>query len=461
MTSTAIHHSSSYRDPSGFIFEKEGILYRQVNIVFKDHFDQFIQSGCYKQLADKKLLIPHEQVNLNLTGDNHFYTTIRPEKIPFISYPYEWSFDMLKDAALLTLRLLREALSFNMVLKDASPYNIQWHKGHLVFIDTLSFEKYEEKPWIAYRQFCETFLAPLLLMHYSKKSLHQLQMAWPEGIPLDITRSLLPYKTRFSLHIYLHIHLHAKMGSKRKTTKRVPEKLSKQKLLHLISSLEILLNKLQLPPQQTAWSGYYEEASLRNDYLLQKKNILSGWFDQLPHLETAVDLGANEGVFSKLLSTKNINTLAADFDPACIDKLYGMLKQHPETTIQPLLLDLANPSPAMGVNNEERDSFINRANVDMALCLALVHHLAIGKNIPFLFIARFFERITGVLIIEFVPPEDEKIKLMLSQKPGLYLDYTQDNFEKAFQEYFITEKKEPVADSGRTLYFMKKKTHTA
>ena len=146
---TVKHHPSSYRDPSGFIFEKEGTLYRQVNSIFKEHFTHFIERGCYKLLTEKGLLIPHEEINKNLTGSNEYFTTLKPEPVSFITYPYEWSFDMLKDAALLTLRLMKECLSLDMILKDATPYNIQWHKGKLVFIDSLSFEKYEEKPWIA------------------------------------------------------------------------------------------------------------------------------------------------------------------------------------------------------------------------------------------------------------------------------------------------------------------------
>ena len=158
MSISAVTHPSSYRDPSGFIFEKGGITYRQVNIVYKDDFDFFISSGCYTALTGKGLLIPHEIIHENLTGSDQYYLTLLPQKIDFISYPYEWSFDMLKDAALLTLQLLKEAITHGLILKDATPYNIQWHKGKLIFIDTLSFEKYKEaEPWIAYRQFCECF----------------------------------------------------------------------------------------------------------------------------------------------------------------------------------------------------------------------------------------------------------------------------------------------------------------
>lgn len=458
MSQTIIQHPSSYRDPSGFIFKKEGTIYRQVNKSFREHFDYFIESGCYKHLIGKGLVIPHEQINQNLTGDNNYYTTLKPEKISFISYSYEWSFDMLKDAALLTLRLVKEALEYNMILKDATPYNIQWHRGKFVFIDTLSFEKYKEVHWIAYRQFCESFLGPLLIMHYSKTPLPSLQLAWPDGIPIAIIKSLLPKRSRFSLHTYLHIHLHAGISSKKQSNNQNVKAFSKQKLLNLISSLEMLINKLKLPDQKSTWSGYYEEASQRDSYLEEKKKMITKWIDELqPVLKTATDLGANEGEFSKLLAKKNIPTISADFDPFCINRLYTSVKKNKETYLQPLIIDLAKPSPAIGVNNEERDSFINRTNADISLALALIHHLVIGKLIPFNTIADFFSRITQFLIIEFVPIEDEKVRFMIAQKPMDYSSYDHHNFESSFGAYFSIEKSENIAGSRRTLYLMKKR----
>ncbi len=458
MSQTIIHHPSSYRDPSGFIFEKEGTIYRQVNTSFREHFDYFIASGCYQHLTEKGLLISHEQVNQDLTGDGNYYATIKPQKISFISYSYEWSFDMLKDAALLTLALVKEAIAHNMILKDATPYNIQWYKGKLIFIDTLSFEKYREVPWIAYRQFCECFLGPLLIMHYSKMPLPQLQLAWPDGIPITTIQSLIPKRSKFSLHTYLHIHLHANISSKKQSDTNNLKPFSKQKLLNLISSLEILVSKLKLPDGDSTWSGYYEEASQRNSYLEVKKKIIKEWIDELhPALKTAADLGANEGEFSKLLAEKNIPTIAADFDPFCINRLYHSVKKNSDSFLQPLVIDLAKPSPAIGVNNEERTSFINRTNVDISLGLALIHHLVIGKLIPFNTIADFFSRITKYLIIEFVPPEDEKVRFMIAQKPGDYSKYDIYNFESSFSSYFLIEKKESIAGSQRTLYLMKKK----
>ena len=451
-------HLSSYRDPSGFIFEKEGTIYRQVNKIFREHFDHFINSGCYRELTQKGLLVSHEVVHENFDDGEVRYCTLKPEKINFISYPYEWSFDMLKDAALLTLQLVRESIPFGIILKDATPYNIQWHEGRLIFIDTLSFEKYDEtKPWIAYRQFCECLLGPLLLMHYNKLPLHELSLSYPDGIPLTVTKKLLPAKSRLSLHTFLHIFLHAGVSAKGQHTNKNESSFSKQKLLNLISSLETLVKKLNLPQQTSTWSGYYGEASQRINYLDEKKKIIGRWIERLPGCKTCADLGANEGAFSQLPAVLNIRTIAADFDPGCINSLYIQLKKSGEKNIQPLILDLANPSPATGFNNEERKSFLQRMDSELVLALALIHHLAIGKNVPLDMIANFFSRISQHLIIEFIPKEDEKIQLMLKSRKDIFDQYNEKNFEQYFTRLFTIESKEPIEGSGRILYFMKRR----
>ncbi|MGQ0739903.1 MAG: SAM-dependent methyltransferase [Bacteroidota bacterium] len=458
MEKTFIHHPSSYRDPSGFIFMKEDRLYRQVNKVFAADFDLFISSGCYEKLVQQQLLLPHERINANLTGSAEWHATLQPEAVAFISYPYEWSFDMLKDAALLTLQLLRESVDFGLILKDATPYNIQWHRGRLVFIDSLSFERYrEEEPWIAYRQFCEQFLGPLLLMHYRKMPLHPLLLAWPEGIPLNIIRSLLPGRSKFSLHAYLHVHLNARISSKGSAGNKQAAKFSRKKLLNLITSLETLIHKLKLPPQKSAWSDYYEEASWRSGYLEAKKKIIDGWMDSLTGVSTAADLGANDGEFSRLAANRDIYTISADFDSYCINNLYQSIKQPGEKNIQPLVIDLANPSPSIGVNNEERQSFFGRFKTDLVMALALIHHLAIGKNIPFGMMADFFRRTCKkYLIIEFVPKTDEKIQLMLTGKKDIYTSYSEESFRLAFEKYFTITRQQAVGSSGRVIYLMTK-----
>lgn len=451
-------HPASYRDPSGFIFEKDGIFYRQVNTVFKEDFEFFISSGCYKHLAEKKLLISHDEVKENLSGADNWLITLKPQQLDYISYPYEWSFDMLKDAALLTLQLMKESISFGLILKDATPYNIQWHKGRMTFIDTLSFEKYDEtKPWIAYRQFCECFLGPLLLTHYAKQPLHNLLLSWPDGIPLSVTRSLLPFRSRFNLFTYLHIHLHEKLTRPGKQTRQQSTAFSKTKMLNLVNSLESVIKNLKAAATKTNWSDYYEEAGQRGDYVEQKKLIIEKCLNEIPGIKTAVDLGANDGYFSELLSSKNILTIAAEADAVCVNNLYLQCKQKENSLIHPAIIDLTNPSPAIGVNNKERNSFINRTKTDLALALALIHHLCIGKNMSFTQCAELFASVSKQLIIEFVPKQDAKTKLLLQNKKDIYTSYSIEGFEKVFSAVFSIEKKEPIPGTERVLYLMKKK----
>ncbi|MBS1760605.1 MAG: SAM-dependent methyltransferase [Bacteroidetes bacterium] len=457
MSNSTSHHPSSYRDPSGFVFEVGGVYYRQVNYVYQKHYDEFIKSNCYKYFTEKGILIAHEETAEIDLNDEACYKILKPEQINFITYPWEWSFDMLKDAALLTLQIAGASLQFGMTLKDATPFNIQWHKGKLIFIDTLSFEIYNpQAPWIAYSQFCETFLAPLLLMHHTKKPLQSLMLAWPDGIPLDIAKALLPQKTKFSLHTYLHIHLHSKIATKSSGSKTHHTKFSKQKFINLLSSLEILIKKLKAPDSKTTWSNYYDEAAQRDGYLENKKALVEEYLTQLNDVKTAIDLGANDGQFSKLLAFRKISTITSDFDATCINHLYHAINEEKEFNIQPLVLDVKNPSPSIGFNNKERSSFLKRAKFDLTLALALIHHLAIGKNIPLTMIADFFASIAPNLIIEFVPKEDEKVKMMLSGKKDIYINYSEAAFEKAFSKHYLVVSKKTVGNSNRSLYLMKR-----
>jgi hypothetical protein len=449
------HHPSSYRDPSGFVFRHEGILYRQVNQSYKKDFDLFMQSGLYERLTSERLLIPHEEVDQNFSAADNYYKTLLPQQLPFISYAYEWSFDMLKDAALLTLQLAKEGIGYGMILKDATPFNVQFVNGKPIFIDTLSFEQYDAtKPWIAYRQFCECFYAPLALMHYLQFPLQQLILSYPEGIPLSLAAKLLPWKSRLNLHVNLHIHLQAKYATKKDVQQK--EKaihLSKQKLLNILNSLENSILSFHLNKPTGVWSGYYHEAKQREDYVSEKKKIIEQWVSNLS-LKSAIDVGANEGEFSQLLADKNIFTIGADGDHYSINNLYQRIKAEHISNIHPLIIDFSNPTPSIGVNNKERSSLSERLQVDLVMALAVIHHLCIGKNIPFTSAIEMFLGLGKHLIIEFVPKQDEKVQTMLRQKKDIYDWYTEENFIKTFSAHYnIVERKE-VGTSGRKLFLM-------
>ena len=444
---------SSFRDPAGYMFRQDQLIYRLITQAGQPAYDGLMNSGLYATLNAKKHLLPHAEMPASFTGPGA-YKIILPEQLPFISYPWEWSFSQLQDAALLTLEIAKTALEHGMSLKDATPYNIQWLRGSLIFIDTLSFEPYSEgQPWIAYRQFCESFLSPLLLMHYRKHSLHSLQLAWPDGIPLQITRSLLPWKSRFSVLTWMHIHLHGKYAAKTDAAKEKKTVLPLAKFRQLLSSLEMLIRSLKLEEKGTTWGDYYAEAATRNDYLGQKEKIIRDWTEAMTDIKKVVDVGANNGSFSLPLAEKGFFTVAADGDPVAINKLYKKIKTGHLKNMIPMIIDFMNPSPAMGLGNQERTSFLERIGKDnLGLCLAFIHHLCLGKNIPLPRVAELFAASCRQLIIEFVPKTDEKAELILKGKKDIYPDYHQDGFEQAFSQYFIIEKKAIVPGSSRVLY---------
>ena len=211
----AVRIQSSFRDPSGHVFISEGTVFRQVNSAYKEHYDHLLESGLYDVLVNSRLLVRHEEVGFDSVGSADSYKVLKPQLIPFISYPYEWSFSQLKVAALATLEVQKKALEFGMTLKDASAYNWQFLNGRPILIDTLSFEKYQDgNPWVAYRQFCQHFLAPLALMGYGHIGLGQLSRIHIDGIPLDLASSLLPMRTRIRPSLHIHIHLHARLQGK-------------------------------------------------------------------------------------------------------------------------------------------------------------------------------------------------------------------------------------------------------
>lgn len=451
---------SSFRDPSGQLFWYEGILYRQINSTYREQYEQLMDSGLYRELVDAELLIPHQEVSdVPCPEPAGAYKTIKPRFIPFISYPYEWSFSQLQDAALLTLAVQKKALDLKMTLKDASAYNIQFAGGKPVFIDTLSFEHYREgTPWVAYRQFCQHFLAPLALMSYRGHRLHQMLRVFLDGIPLDLASSLLPFATRLRFSLLSHIHLHArsqKHYAAKKTTAEV-KKRSHFPMLGLIDNLESAVTSLKLRTATAEWTDYYEEKVFSAEYLEEKKALVSTFLERInPSL--VWDLGANTGLFSRIASNKGILTLSLEIDPDCVEKNYKQVTRDKESSLLPLLLDLTNPSPSLGWENNERDAFVERGPADMVMALALLHHLAISNNLPFSKIAAFFRRICTSLIIEFIPKSDPRAKQLLLNREDVFENYTREHFETEFAPYFHTLEKRKLENSERMLYLMAKK----
>lgn len=403
-------------------------------------------------------MISHEEVIIPPYDENTAYKIIKPQEIPFISYPYEWSFTQLKQAAITTLEIQKIAIEYKMILKDCSAYNIQFYKGKSVLVDSLSFEKYEEgQLWKGYKQYCEHFLAPLSLMSHKDVRLGQLLRIYLDGIPLDLTSSILPGKTKTSFLLLSHIHAHAKSQKhyEDKDVKIKKRKLGKNSLVGLVESLYSGIKKMKWELKKTEWGAYYADTNYSENAFSEKKKIINNLLVKINPSEVW-DLGGNVGMFSRLASSKGINTICFDIDPVAIEKNYLEVKEKNEEKILPLLLDLTNPTPGVGWKNQERNSFMNRGPTDTVFALALIHHLVIGNNLPLVKIAKFFSEICENLIIEFIPKEDSQVQRLLRTRKDIFDEYNIEEFKNIFGKIFEFVESFNIQDSKRTIHYLKK-----
>ncbi|TFG95146.1 MAG: SAM-dependent methyltransferase [Myxococcales bacterium] len=450
--------SGSYRDPSGFLFRDGDRLYRAVSHGFRAQYDKMMACGFYAEAVEQGLLIPHQEVpEGSQPGDARPYKVLQPEQVPFISYPYEWSFSQLKDAALLTLALQTLALKYDLWLKDASAYNVQFLRGRPIFIDTLSFEPYPEgSPWVAYRQFCTHFLGPLSLVAYVDPALLKLLRTNIDGIPLELTSRLLPVGTRFRPSLLMNIHMHGRAerkhsGNRDSAKKARTVKISRSGMQGIIHSLKSATEALQWEPEGTEWGNYYDETNYSEAARDHKAEVICSILEGTRPGSVA-DLGGNTGFFSRLASDRGIPTLSLDVDPAAVEKSYLTVREKQERYLLPLVQDLTNPTPGIGWNGDERMSLFERTSVDLGFALAIVHHLAIGNNVPLDRVAALMRRLCRHLIIEFVPKSDSQVQRLLASREDVFPDYTNDGFEAAFSRYFTIGSKTKIRGSERTLF---------
>jgi SAM-dependent methyltransferase len=445
---------SSYRDPSGFVFRKNGRILRQINSIYAEEYEMLKQTGLYDSLTGKKLLINHEELG-DLSEDSDVYKIIKPDEIRTVTYPYEWSFSQLKDAALLTLRIQQESVKFGMSLKDATPFNVLFNGCKAVFIDTASFEKFREtEPWIAYHQFCKGFLAPLLLASYHGPEMIRLLQQHPDGIPLELCARLLPGKSKLNSLALLHIHLQGTI--KRGKQGKGKGDFSRQKLERILDHLYRGISSLNLSVKLSTWSDYYRDSILSEQYLEAKESLVREMIFSVP-FESAVDLGCNTGQFSLLVAEQGKRVISSDFDPLCIERLYQHMRNK-DAAITPIITDLMNPSPGIGFDSNERLSFKMRAKGELIMALALIHHLCVSHNLPFNKLARFLSDLGRYLLIEFVPKEDEKVKVLLENREDIFSDYNLDEFKLVFSNYYEIRMERQVPGTSRVLFLMEKKT---
>ncbi len=422
-------------------------------------------SGLYERLVGDGLLVPHDEVPAWDEITSRAYRLLKPREIRFITYPYEWCPGQLRDAGLATLRIQQLAMEKGMTLKDSSAFNIQFVDGKAMLIDTLSFETYAEgKPWVGYRQFCQHFLAPLALMHYRDVRLGQMLRTFIDGVPLDIACRLLPRRASWRPSLFVHLFLHAFSQRVCKTPasagKRKTRHVSKMGLLGMVDGLASAVRKLSPGPGAGLWDAYYGETNYSPEAFEAKKRNVAAYLDRV-RPRVVWDLGANTGEFSRLASERDALTISMDYDPLCVEHNYADVRARGDRNTVPLVMDLCNPSPALGWRHAERGSLVSRGPADTILALALVHHLAIGNNVPLPDVARFFREMCHSLIVEFVPKSDSQVQRMLATREDVFPDYHTAGFEAAFKQRFVIEDSVRIPGTERTLYLMKSRNEDA
>jgi hypothetical protein len=451
------------------VYRRDGVVYRQIAPSFAEDWDAFLASGLYDRLVASGDVIAHEDVDVGLALEPPAYRVIRPEPLDLVTYPYEWSFSQLKDAALLTLRLQTAASEAGLTLRDASAYNVQFQRGRPLLIDSLSFERsVPGRPWLPYRQFCEHFLAPLALMARVDIRLGSLLRDHLDGVSLDLAARLLPGKKRISMGLGPHVHLHARAqrtrtdeaGAAEAGSQRREGSMSASKVATLLESLRTTIEGLRWEPSGTVWADYADNTSY-DAAATAAKSAAVGAALRAAGGAVAWDLGANTGRYSRLAAAEGYRVVAMDIDEGAVERAYLAIRADGRTDITPLLADLTDPGPGLGWGNAERTSLLDRIDADVILALALVHHLAIGSNVPLPMVADLFARLSPHAVVEWVPKEDAMVKRLLASREDVFDDYTEVGFEAAFAAHFDLVTRTPIEGSVRTLYHFRRREGTA
>lgn len=435
---------ASFRDPAANVYSNGKIAIREIYTGYFPEYDQFMEK-VYPELIDQDLIIPHRVM---ARDENRII--IYPEIIPFISYPYEWSFQMLKEAALVTLMINKMAMDQDMILKDASAYNIQYYEGRMKLIDTTSFMFYSgDTPWGSYSQFLRHFLAPLLWIKYVNSDMRRLQEIYIDGIPIPLTNRMIPFKSRFKSGIMLHILSQSVAGDLFQDSKRIV-KMNRVQLSALLGNLAGFIERLTYEPPRSSrgWIKYNEFGSYSSDSLTNKKDIVYRALKSYSGGDL-LDIGANTGEYSKIAVNCGYKVIAVDNNHDCINSLYSMVG------VLPLVVDVCNPSPGIGWNNRERRSFWERiGGVDVILALALIHHLCVRNNVPLGMVADLLADHCQYLIIEWVPLDDPQAQKLLGVKN--IPEYSLDIFKREFSRHFKIINSKPIDDSKRAIFLMEK-----
>ncbi len=464
----ALADAGSFRDPSGRVYELGGEIYRTVSDGAAEEFAFARQSGLLDKLAAKGRIVATEEVDRKVLTAAGVEATmvLRHGRIPFVSYPYEWSFPLLKAAALLHLDIQIEALRHGVSLSDSSAYNIQFNGPKPVFIDVLSLRRYRDgEVWAGHRQFCEQFLNPLLLRAFFGIPHNAWFRGGLEGIETMHLAAMMPWWRNLSFNVLSHVTMQAKLqaGAMTNTSKGIARarevKLPKLGYERMLRSLRQWIRGLE--PRDTGatvWQNYAENTTYDSEEQQAKRRFVAEFCEKVKP-KTLWDIGCNTGDYSEVaLGSGAGRVIGFDFDQGALERAYARARAK-SLNLLPLFQDGANPSPDQGWANGERKSVAARGHADAIVALAFEHHLAIGRNVPLDRVAQWLVKAAPQGVIEFVQKSDPTVQQLLALREDIFPDYTQENFEAAIAAKARIVKSEKVSSAGRTLYWFDRSTN--
>jgi SAM-dependent methyltransferase len=455
----------SFRDPANRVFYLDGQVLRGLDAQAAEDWQALLATDFFPRLLADGKVCGTEPADVTAVPDGEQWALVlRHERIPFVSYPFEWSFAMLRDAALLHLDILRAAVPAGFVTKDGSAYNLQWRGTQPVFIDVGSFAPVRPgEPWSGYRQFCQTILYPLMLQAHLGLDFQPWLRGRVDGIEAGQMRRLFSGARRRHAGVLKHVHLHDAMQSRHASapSEAVRDELraagfSPKLLLATVNALDKLVRRLDWRAPASQWSDYQQTCSYSDRDRERKRAFVDEALARAGTPRLALDLGANDGTYARIAARYASYVVAVESDPAMVDELYRQLRAEGEQRILPLVTDLADPAAGGGWRGVERAPFAQRVNADLVLALALIHHLAIGRNVP---LPELIDWLVGLLpvggrlVVEFVHPEDPMAQRLLANKPaGLFPDYHRDTFERLLSWHCQIDRREELPSGTRTLY---------
>ncbi|MFT5203846.1 MAG: ribosomal protein L11 methylase PrmA [Candidatus Aldehydirespiratoraceae bacterium] len=461
MTDSSNYDSGSFRDPSSRVWREGELIRRGLDEVAAVDFDLVEQAKFFTKAIKAGQIVGTQRCEGTSPDGRSWTTVLEHDRIPVITYPHEWSFTMLQDAALLTLRLVRAAIDENITTKDATAYNVQFVGASPVFIDVPSFEKYRQgEAWWGYRQFCQMFLFPLMFTAY-KDLPHQPWMRGAvDGITPEQARRILEGRRAGHKGFLSHVWLHAKADSRFKggsaDTVDEMKKAGYKKELYVatIDRLIKLVEGLEWERSESTWGDYSQRGHYESKELLLKSDFVRRVAAQGSRSQVW-DVGANDGMFSRIAAEHADVVLAMDADDLVVDRLYRELRSDGTTGIVPMVMNFADPTPGIGWNGTERPPLPDRSSPDLILALAVIHHLALTHNVPTSAILDLFVRLGSEVVLEVPTENDQMVKtLMRHKRAGTHDAFTLEAIEAQINERFEVREREELPGGTRVLFHL-------